>query len=284
MGDTKDNTIYSTLLKIENKDIFIDLKRNGFGVYLKISERNGTNRNTVLIPSSGILRLKKCLDEVAEASMSSKVVSRERKVRVAANPEIVARSIYVTGITWDTTDEELIRHFSTAGIVVNAVVLKKRRGLRETSMGCGVVEFQTSDMAIYAVKTMATSQLKGRTVYCREDEPVQYYEDDESNPATTTTTTTTYENDNKKIQPDLSNHSKKVFIGNLDYGTTIEELEQTFSVIGLIVTSELLMSKKGKPIGSGVVEFSSPIQAAACISQLDGKIIRGRPVKLREYK
>ena len=39
-----DNTIYSQLLKIENKDIFIDLKRNSFGVYLKISERNGRER------------------------------------------------------------------------------------------------------------------------------------------------------------------------------------------------------------------------------------------------
>jgi RNA recognition motif-containing protein len=278
MGDTKDNTIYSTLLKIENKDIFIDLKRNGFGVYLKISERNGTNRNTVLIPSSGILRLKKCLDEVAEASMSSKVVSRERKVRVAANPEIVARSIYVTGITWDTTDEDLSAHYSTAGIVVNAVVLKKRRGQRETSMGCAVVEFQSPEMAAYAVQSMATSQLKGRTVYCREDEPVQYYEDDEINP------TPTYENDNKKIQQDLSNHSKKVFIGNLDYGTTVEELHQTFSVCGNLVSKELLMSKKGKPIGSGVVEFNSAAEAAACIAQLDGSVIRGRPVKLREYK
>lgn len=234
MGDNnKDNTIYSTLLKIENKDIFIDLKRNGFGVYLKISERNGTNRNTVLIPSSGILRLKKCLDEVAEASLSSsKVVSRERKVRVASNPEIVARSIYVSGITWDTTDEDLKVHYSTAGIVISAVVLKKRRGQRETSMGCGIIEFQSPEMAEFAVKTMATSQLKGRTVYCREDEPVQYIDDDEMNPIVN-------ENDNKKIQTsDLSNHSNKVFIGNLDYGTTAEELQQVFSLCGETVKCE----------------------------------------------
>ena len=273
-----DNTIYSQLLKIENKDIFIDLKRNSFGVYLKISERNGTNRNTVLIPSSGILRLKKCLDEVAEASMSSKVVSRERKVRVAANPEIVARSIYVTGITWDTTDEDLTKHYSQAGIVVNAVVLKKRRGQRETSMGCGVVEFQSPEMAMYAVKTMATSQFKGRTVYCREDQPVEYYDDDDSNPNLDV-------NDVKNIQKDFSNVpiTKKVFVGNLDYGTTTEELTELFSVCGMIISTELLMSKKGKPIGSGVVEFSNPADAATSITQLDGKIIRGRPCKLRFY-
>ena len=64
----EDDTIYETMLKVENKDIFIDLKRNKSGVYLKISERNGGSRNTVLIPISGIARLQKVLDDVSAAS------------------------------------------------------------------------------------------------------------------------------------------------------------------------------------------------------------------------
>jgi hypothetical protein len=51
-----DDIIFETMLRVENKDIFVDLKRNRSGVYLKISERNGNSRNTVLIPSSGIVR------------------------------------------------------------------------------------------------------------------------------------------------------------------------------------------------------------------------------------
>lgn len=51
---------------MENKDIFVDLKKNKNGFYLKISERrNGSERNTVLIPSSGIQKLRSVLDEVA---------------------------------------------------------------------------------------------------------------------------------------------------------------------------------------------------------------------------
>ena len=50
---------------MENKDIFVDLKKNKNGFYLKISERrNGSERNTVLIPSSGIQKLRSVLDEV----------------------------------------------------------------------------------------------------------------------------------------------------------------------------------------------------------------------------
>jgi len=51
---------------VENKDIFVDLKKNGNGVYLKLSERNGKSRSTVMIPASGIMRLKSVLDEIVD--------------------------------------------------------------------------------------------------------------------------------------------------------------------------------------------------------------------------
>jgi len=57
--------------RVENKDIFVDLKKNSNGVYLKLSERNGKSRNTVLIPSSGIGRLKSVLEEILTINTSS---------------------------------------------------------------------------------------------------------------------------------------------------------------------------------------------------------------------
>ena len=60
-------------MRVENKDIFIDLERNKSGVYVKISEKNGSLRNAVLIPISGISGLKKVLDEVTLASETMKV-------------------------------------------------------------------------------------------------------------------------------------------------------------------------------------------------------------------
>jgi hypothetical protein len=59
---------------VENKDIFVDLKKNRGGVYLKISERNGNGRNTVLMPASGIAKLKAVLEEVSKVNSKSKVV------------------------------------------------------------------------------------------------------------------------------------------------------------------------------------------------------------------
>jgi hypothetical protein len=59
------------LRRVENKDIFVDLKKNSNGVYLKLSERNGKSRNTVMIPVSGISRLKAVLEEVLTISSQS---------------------------------------------------------------------------------------------------------------------------------------------------------------------------------------------------------------------
>jgi hypothetical protein len=51
--------------RIENKDIFIDLRSNSSGKYIKLSERRGKFRKTVLIPASGITKLQAALQQVA---------------------------------------------------------------------------------------------------------------------------------------------------------------------------------------------------------------------------
>jgi hypothetical protein len=56
------------IFQIENKDVFVDLKSNQNGVYLKISERNGNNRNSVLIPASGIKRLGEVIQEISQSA------------------------------------------------------------------------------------------------------------------------------------------------------------------------------------------------------------------------
>jgi hypothetical protein len=58
-------------MHIESKDFFLDLKRNRNGTYLKISERNGSGRNTVLIPATGIVDIHACLREILRSGVLS---------------------------------------------------------------------------------------------------------------------------------------------------------------------------------------------------------------------
>jgi RNA recognition motif-containing protein len=174
-----DQDLYGTMIKVENKDIFVDLRQNSSGVYLKLSERNGTSRNTVLIPASGISRLKAVLDDVQAISLKNTRISHERKNRVAHDPAVVNRSIYVSGLAWSTTDSDLKTYFSKVAPVNSAVVLRKTRGGKSFSLGCGVVEYATPDLAAMAVSQMNDTELDGRMIKCREDRTV----DDTSSPS-----------------------------------------------------------------------------------------------------
>lgn len=295
-----DETLFETMLRVENKDIFVDLKRNKGGVYLKISERNGTGRNTVLIPATGIPRLKAVLDEVTSTATAVKPVSRERKSRVAGNPDVVARSLYVSGLTWDTTDEELLQHFAPAGGVVSAVVLRQRRGGSvRSSLGCGIVEFSSEDLAINANNMMNDTELKGRKIHCRED---RLPSDEEEvvaprAPAAASAAPAAAGGAGaaaraprpKRVIPvrppveDRVAEPNKAFVTGLTWDITNEELASTFSAAGRVVTTELLTTKKGRAMGSAIVEFDSQAAVTAAIAHFHGQDVKGRKVGVRQY-
>jgi hypothetical protein len=50
------------------QDLFVDVKRNDNGVYVKISERKGQKRNTVLFPASCLGDLVSALREAESAT------------------------------------------------------------------------------------------------------------------------------------------------------------------------------------------------------------------------
>ena len=285
-----DDIIFETMLRVENKDIFVDLKRNRSGVYLKISERNGASRNTVLIPASGILRLKKVLDDVALATVKTTGVSRERKDRIAGDPEITSRSLYVTGLTWDTEEDELIQHFTQAGTVVSAAVLRQRRnGNTKSSMGCGVVEFASREIAMAAVAIMNETELKGRMIRCREDRvpeeeeaAVEDVPDARHGAVATVSPRARVEPATKKTLGAIAEPTK-VFVTSLTWDTTEDDLAQYFGLVGAVTSTTILSSRKGRSMGSGIVEFADKASVAEAISRLSNVDFKGRVIAVREY-
>ena len=58
------------------------------------------------------------------------------------------------------------------------MVLRKTRRGKTTSMGCGVVEFETPEEAQHAVHSLNETELDGRIIKCRED---RFIEEGEEN-------------------------------------------------------------------------------------------------------
>ena len=71
--------------------------------------------------------------------------------------------------------------------------------------------------------------------------------------------------------------STKLFVGNLSFNTTENDLQDAFAAHGTVVETNLMMDRvSGRPRGFGFVTMSSAEEAQKAIDALNGKEIDGR--------
>ena len=71
--------------------------------------------------------------------------------------------------------------------------------------------------------------------------------------------------------------STKLFVGNLDFNVTENDLHDAFAAHGSVVEANLMMDRAtGRPRGFGFVTMSSPEEAQKAIDALNGKQLGGR--------
>lgn len=77
--------------------------------------------------------------------------------------------------------------------------------------------------------------------------------------------------------------SRKVFVGNLSFETTNQDLEALFASIGTCQSATVVMDRDtGRSRGFGFVEMSSPGEAEKAIGELNGCEMRGRQIRVSE--
>ncbi len=78
--------------------------------------------------------------------------------------------------------------------------------------------------------------------------------------------------------------AKKLYVGNLSYGTTSESLKAGFEKAGSVVEASVLMDKMtGRSRGFGFVTMEDAA-AMNAISMFDGKDFEGRAIKVNEAR
>ena len=79
--------------------------------------------------------------------------------------------------------------------------------------------------------------------------------------------------------------NKKLYVGNLDYTVTSEDLGQHFSEAGEVTDAVVITDKySGKSKGFGFVEMSKPEEAKKAMELFDGKDFKGRTLKVNEAR
>ena len=77
----------------------------------------------------------------------------------------------------------------------------------------------------------------------------------------------------------------KLYVGNLPYSTTADELEQAFTAVGAVVDVAVITDREtGRSKGFGFVEMETDELAQAAIEALDGKELGGRTLRVAEAR
>ncbi|MGY6216269.1 RNA recognition motif domain-containing protein [Methylolobus aquaticus] len=79
--------------------------------------------------------------------------------------------------------------------------------------------------------------------------------------------------------------SSKLYVGNLSYDTTDQDLEQLFGAYGRVQSVQVIIDRAtGRSKGFGFVEMGSDQDAKAAIAGMNGKEVGGRRLTVNEAR
>jgi RNA recognition motif-containing protein len=76
-----------------------------------------------------------------------------------------------------------------------------------------------------------------------------------------------------------------IYVGNLSYGMSEDELREAFSAYGDVSSVKILSDREtGRSRGFGFVEMPNQSEGEAAVTQLNGKELGGRTLRVNEAR
>ena len=77
----------------------------------------------------------------------------------------------------------------------------------------------------------------------------------------------------------------KIYVGNLSFDVTDDDLRQAFAAFGQVETANVIKDKfSGESKGFGFVEMPSKDEATAAMTGMNGKDLKGKAVNVNEAR
>ncbi|KZV41171.1 polyadenylate-binding protein 8-like [Dorcoceras hygrometricum] len=186
---------------------------------------------------------------------------QERELSV---DKTVFTNVFVKNLSESTTEEDLKNVFGEFGSLTSTVVMRNEDG---KSKCFGFVNFENADDAARAVESLNGHKFDNKDWYVgraqkkseREVELKQQFEQSAKEAV-------------DKFQ------GLNLYVKNLDDSIGDDKLKELFSPFGSITSYKVMRDPKGISRGSGFVAFSSPEEAARALSEMNGKMIAGKPL------
>ena len=79
--------------------------------------------------------------------------------------------------------------------------------------------------------------------------------------------------------------ASKLFVGNLEYSVTGDDLKAAFAGVGTVVDAVVISDKMtGRSRGFGFIEMSSEEEVKAAIEKMNGADLKGRKINVNEAR
>ncbi|MCB1745526.1 MAG: RNA-binding protein [Gammaproteobacteria bacterium] len=76
-----------------------------------------------------------------------------------------------------------------------------------------------------------------------------------------------------------------IYVGNLSYAMTAEELREAFEQHGEVTNAKVIMDRDtGRSKGFGFVEMPNQAEGEAAIAELNGAMLKGRTARVNEAR
>lgn len=225
-----------------------------------------------------------------------KAKSKGAKDSVNLNGVRVGKRCYVGNLSYHTTWQTLKDHFRQIGPVVFCNVMDTQEGV---SKGCGIVEFEAPRDAARAIDKLHDSYLDGRLLVVREDRedkdlkngysgkgvygtrgkgaPPRAAKKRRRSSSSSSRRSDSDEDSDEPREESRVRVARRVYVGNLQFDTTWQELKDHFRAAGEVVFANVIGAS-----GSGIVEFQRPQEAKFAIENLFDTKINGRRIIVRE--
>jgi RNA recognition motif-containing protein len=83
--------------------------------------------------------------------------------------------------------------------------------------------------------------------------------------------------------PEESLMGRRLYVGNLAWTVTDQDLQDAFSEAGQVDSSQVIMDRAtNRSRGFGFVEMATDEAADAAVKKLNGRDIKGRPIRVNE--
>lgn len=186
--------------------------------------------------------------------------------------------LYVGNLAYDCNYKDLEKFMSGAGgKVIFSEVLVTPGG---QSKGCGIVEYETEDMAKSAKVDLSDKSFMGRAVFIREDreETARFG----AAPIPGKIGLATGEARHFLGAQGGNSNNRNVFVGNLPLQASWQDLKDLMRQAGEVIRSDIGMHMDGTPKGNGTVVFTDPEFARAAIEMFHGFDWFGNILEVRE--